>query len=118
MIDWFHPGLIYILGAFLIPLFRGTIKKGYLLLLPVLALINLLLMSRGVFSPEEKEWIIPFLGFDLILGRVCKVGMVVGYFFGISWCISSVGSACWEVSSYICNRPDPLPLRLFHGDGD
>ncbi len=88
MIDWFHPGLIYILGAFLIPLFRGTIKKGYLLLLPVLALINLLLMSKGVFSPEGKEWILPFLGYDLILGRVDKLSMVFAYVFVIaSFCM-------------------------------
>lgn len=88
MIDWFHPGLIYILGAFLIPLFRGTIKKGYLLLLPVLALINLLLMSKGVFSPEGKEWILPFLGYDLIFGRVDKLSMVFAYVFVIaSFCM-------------------------------
>ena len=88
MIEWFHPGLIYIVGAFLIPLFRGTLRRVYLLLLPILALINLLLMSKGVFSSEGKAWILPFLGYDLILGRIDKLSMVFAYVFVIaSFCM-------------------------------
>jgi multicomponent Na+:H+ antiporter subunit D len=88
MIDWFHPGLIYIVGAFGIPLFRGKLRKGYLLLLPILALINLLLMSKGVFSSEGKAWILPFLGYDLILGRIDKLSMLFAYVFVIaSFCM-------------------------------
>jgi multicomponent Na+:H+ antiporter subunit D len=45
MVEWFHPGLIYIFGAFLIPLIRGRLKKVYLLLLPALAFANLLFIS-------------------------------------------------------------------------
>jgi len=84
MIEWFHPGLIYIVGALLIPVLRGRLKKTYLLLLPTMAFINLLLMSNGVFSSEGKAWFFPFFGYDLILGRIDKLSMVFAYVFVIS----------------------------------
>src|SRR4030043_229228 len=88
MIEWFHPGLIYLFGALLIPLFRGKVRKVYLLLLPILAFVNLLLTSKGVFLSEGKTWVLPFLGYDLILGRIDKLSMVFAYVFVIaSFCM-------------------------------
>jgi len=86
--EWFHPGAIYIFGALLIPVLKGRLKKVYLLLLPVLALINLLFMSYGLFLSAGKAWIFPFLGYDLILGRIDKLSMVFAYVFVIaSFCM-------------------------------
>jgi multicomponent Na+:H+ antiporter subunit D len=88
MIEWFHPGLIYLLGALLIPLFRGRLKKVYLLSLPILAFVNLLLISKGFFLSEGKTWVLPFLGYDLVLGRVDRLSMVFAYVFIIaSFCM-------------------------------
>jgi multicomponent Na+:H+ antiporter subunit D len=88
MIEWFHPGLIYIFGALLIPVFRGRLKKAYLLLLPTLAFINLLLMSSDVILSEGTTWFLPFLGYDLVLGRIDRVSMVFAYVFVIaSFCM-------------------------------
>jgi multicomponent Na+:H+ antiporter subunit D len=88
MVDWFHPGLIYLFGALLIPLFRGRLRKGYLLLLPILAFVNLLLISKGAFLSEGKTWFLPFLGYDLILGRIDRLSMVFAYVFVIaSFCM-------------------------------
>jgi multicomponent Na+:H+ antiporter subunit D len=88
MVEWFHPGFVYLLGALLIPLFRGKLKKVYLLLLPILALINLLLISKGAFLSEGKTWILPFLGYDLIFGRIDRLSMVFAYVFIIaSFCM-------------------------------
>src|SRR4030067_3456423 len=88
MIEWFHPGLIYLFGALLIPLFRGRLKKAYLLLLPILAFVNLLLISKGAFLSEGKTWILPFLGYDLILGRIDRLSMVFAYVFVVaSFCM-------------------------------
>src|SRR4030067_3548556 len=88
MIEWFHPGLIYLFGALLIPAFRGMLKKAYLLLLPILAFVNLLLISKGFFLSEGKTWVLPFLGYDLILGRVDRLSMVFAYVFVIaSFCM-------------------------------
>src|SRR4030066_407903 len=88
MIEWFHPGFIYLFGALLIPLFRGRLKKAFLLLLPILAFVNLLLISKGVFLTEGKTWILPFLGYKLILGQIDRLSIVFAYVFVIaSFCM-------------------------------
>ena len=86
--EWFHPALIYILGVPLIPLLRGKVKQAYLLLLPLLAFTVLLLMSKGVFLSEGRIWSLPFLGHQLVLGRVDKLSIVFAYVFVIaSFCM-------------------------------
>ena len=77
MTDWPPPGLIFIVGAFLIPLVKGRIRQVYLLLLPALAFLSLLEM------PEGNGYILDFLGYELILARVDKLSMVFGYVFVI-----------------------------------
>jgi multicomponent Na+:H+ antiporter subunit D len=90
MIEWFHPGLIYIFGSLLIPVLRGKrrVKQAYLLLLPAVAFINLLLMSRGVLLSEGKTWFLSFLGHELTFGRIDRLSMVFAYIFVIaSFCM-------------------------------
>ncbi len=77
MINWIPPGLIFIFGAILIPLLKGRTRQAYLLLLPVFACFSLLNM------PEGTGYILDFLGYELILGRVDKLSMVFGYVFVI-----------------------------------
>ncbi|MHC1599674.1 MAG: Na(+)/H(+) antiporter subunit D [Candidatus Methanospirareceae archaeon] len=78
MIEWLHPGLIFIVGALLIPFLKGKLRKAYLLLLPALAFVDLYYMSTGVF------WRIPFLEYELVLGRVDKLSLVFAYIFVIA----------------------------------
>ena len=75
MINSVHPAAIFIIGALLVPLFRGRLKSSYMLFLPVLAMYSLLNM------PEGKYWTVRFLEYDLIFGRVDKLSMVFGYIF-------------------------------------
>ncbi|RJS80836.1 Na(+)/H(+) antiporter subunit D [Methanophagales archaeon] len=78
MSEWLHPGLIFILGALLIPVLKGKWKQIYLLLLPIAALIDLLYMSKGVF------WRLPLLEYELVFGRVDQLSLVFGYVFVIA----------------------------------
>jgi multicomponent Na+:H+ antiporter subunit D len=78
MIDWVHPGLILIIGALLIPVLKGKWKKTYLLLLPVVALIDLMFMSEGIF------WSISFSEYVLTFGRVDTLSLVFAYIFAIA----------------------------------
>jgi len=82
MINTIPPPAIFILGALLIPFLKGRIKSAYMLLLPVLVFITLLKM------PEGNYWIINFLDYKLIFGRVDRLSMVFGYIFTI---ISFIG---------------------------
>jgi multicomponent Na+:H+ antiporter subunit D len=70
-----HPGLLFILGAFLIPLLPGKIKKVYLLVLPALAFADVLSLSPGVYGQ------IHYLGFNIILGRIDRLTIVFAHVF-------------------------------------
>jgi len=90
MIEWIHPGFIYIFGAFLVPFLKGRerLKQVYVLLLPILAFVTLILMSKGVLLAEGKTWIVTFMGYELILGRIDLLSMVFAYVFVIaSFCM-------------------------------
>ena len=51
MIDWLHPGLILIIGALLVPLFKGKLMKVYLILPPLAALKDIILMhTRSIWG--------------------------------------------------------------------
>ncbi len=69
------PAFLFILGALLIPLFRGKIKAGFMLALPVGAF--LLLWSM----PDGNHWSLSALGHDLILGRLDSLSRVFSYIF-------------------------------------
>jgi multicomponent Na+:H+ antiporter subunit D len=70
-----HPGLLFIFGAFLIPLLPGKIKKVYLLLVPALAFADVLYMTPGVYGQ------IHYLGFNIVLGRIDQLAIVFAHVF-------------------------------------
>ena len=84
MINWLHPGLILIFGAFLIPFLKGPVRQGYLLLLPAAAFIDLLTMSPGSYG------VVHFLGQELVFGRVDKLSLVFAYVFTLMGVIGMV----------------------------
>ena len=47
-IQFMHPSAYYIIGGLLIPLFKGNIKKGYMLLLSLLGFFAVVNMPLGV----------------------------------------------------------------------
>ena len=69
----YPPGLIFILGAVLIPFLRGKFKAAYMLALPVVVFVTLLNLSLG------ETWIVNFWGYKLIMGRVDKLSMAFSY---------------------------------------
>jgi multicomponent Na+:H+ antiporter subunit D len=75
MIDSFPPALPFIIGAFLVPFFRGYARSAYMLLLPCVVFINLLSLSEGTF------WVLNFLEYELVLIRVDRLSLAFGYIF-------------------------------------
>ncbi|MDZ7699151.1 MAG: Na(+)/H(+) antiporter subunit D [Deltaproteobacteria bacterium] len=75
MINIVPPFTIFIAGALLIPFFKGPWKKVYMLLLPVIGLINL------IHIPEGSHWVVAFLDYDLVLGRIDRLSLLFGYIF-------------------------------------
>lgn len=85
MIEWLHPGLILIVGALFVPLFKGKWKQAYLILLPVAALSDMVLMHTGAFGEIPfSAWHLPFLGYELIFGRVDRLSFLFGLIFSLA----------------------------------
>ena len=82
---WLHPGLILIVGALLVPLFKGKLKQAYLLVPPVAALIAVILMYTGIFGEIPfSAWRLPFLEYELVFGRVDKLSFLFGLIFSFA----------------------------------
>jgi len=75
MINSVPPAAIFIIGAFFIPFFKGKTKSAFMLLLPILGFMNLIHMTAGT------HWVVSFLNYSIIFGRVDKLSMVFGYIF-------------------------------------
>ena len=62
-IEFFHPSAYYIIGGLLIPLLKGRIKQGFMLLLTLLAFFAVVNMPLGVYGIYE------FLSWELTFGQ-------------------------------------------------
>ena len=78
MISPVHPALIFILGALLLPVAPGRrAKQVLLLLIPLAALADLLIMPQGTY------WSYKFLSYQLTFARVDKLSLCFGYAFAV-----------------------------------
>jgi len=77
MTDPLPPFILFMAGALLVPFVTGKWKSFFLLFIPVLGLLNLLRMQEGVY------WIVSFLDYHLVLGRVDRLSLLFGYIFHI-----------------------------------
>jgi multicomponent Na+:H+ antiporter subunit D len=59
----------------LTPLIKGKWKSAFLLLIPVVGFINL------ISIPEGTHWVIRFLEWDLVLGKIDRLSLLFGYIF-------------------------------------
>src|SRR5215831_20921618 len=76
-IEWVHPGLLLIVGAWILPILRGGVKRAAMLLLPAAALADCLLMNPGTHGVAS------FLGQALVFGRVDQLSLIFSYVFSI-----------------------------------
>jgi multicomponent Na+:H+ antiporter subunit D len=93
MIEWLHPGVILIFGALLIPLFNGKVRQAYLIVLSLAALIDVILMYTGIFGDIPfSVWHLPFLGYELVFGRVDKLSFIFGLIFSLATVAATIYS--------------------------
>jgi multicomponent Na+:H+ antiporter subunit D len=76
-LEWVHPGLLLILGAWLLPLLKGRTKRVVMVLLPASALVGCLLLQPGTYG------VVRFLGQDLVFGRVDRLSLLFSYVFAL-----------------------------------
>lgn len=78
MISEFPPAAILIIGALLVPFFKGKAKNWFVILLPALAFYLVSQLEVG------SSWHFHFFGFDLTFLRVDKLSKVFGYIFTLN----------------------------------
>ncbi|MEW6416766.1 MAG: proton-conducting transporter membrane subunit [Nitrospirota bacterium] len=126
MIEWIHPGIVILLGAFLLPLLRNRkAKQAYFVLLPIAGLTILILTSMGVFGiippyPDAlHKWCIPFLQYTLELGRIDKLSIIFAYVYvviGLAMNIFALrGKKDWEHVSALIHIGSSVSA-IFAGD--
>jgi multicomponent Na+:H+ antiporter subunit D len=74
-LEWLHPGLVLIVGAWLVPILKGRVKHALMVGLPAAALVLCLLSEPGTHG------VVSFLGQDLVFGRVDSLSLVFSYVF-------------------------------------
>lgn len=84
MTDFIHPALPFILGALPIPFLKGSIRKGYLILIPVLAILAVITMQPGSYGEAR------FIGQELLIAQVDKLSIVFATVFTIMALIGMV----------------------------
>src|SRR5262249_39355129 len=76
-LEWLHPGLLLIVGAWVLPLLKGKVKRAAMLVLPAAALIDCFVMKPGTYGVTN------FLGQQVVFGRVDRLSLVFSYVFSI-----------------------------------
>jgi multicomponent Na+:H+ antiporter subunit D len=79
-----HPGFVLIIGALLLPLFRGSVLKTYLMIVPILAFISVQMMHDGTYG------VVNFMDWELTFGRVDALSKVFGYIMTLMCIIGSM----------------------------
>ncbi len=78
MISDFPPAALLIIGALLVPFFKGNARNWYVILLPATAFYLISQLQIG------SSWQVHFFGFDLTFLRVDKLSKVFGYIFTLN----------------------------------
>ena len=84
---WIHPSLILICGAVLLPLIPKTLKKAFLLFVPLAAFAVVLSMLG---QPDALHGQIDFLRWTLTFGRVDKLSLVFAVIMSGMACIGTL----------------------------
>lgn len=84
MIEWLHPGLLFVFGALPIPWLGGRWHQAWLILIPLLAIAAVATMTPGEYGGFE------FAGVPLLVGKVDKLSLVFAWVFTIMSLIGTV----------------------------
>ncbi|MFA5903181.1 MAG: Na(+)/H(+) antiporter subunit D [Desulfobacula sp.] len=71
------PALIFMIGGFMIPFFRGRAKSVYMMLIPVVGFINLINIPTG------DHFLMSFSDFKLVLLHIDRLSLLFGYIYHI-----------------------------------
>ncbi len=103
MIEWFHPGLIFIFAVVPLLFLKGRVRDVYLICVPIAAFIAVTNVSEGVYGQVR------FMDFTLTFGRVDRLSLIFGYIF----CIMAFIGVVYGL--HIKKRREPVAAFLYVG---
>ena len=74
----FPPGLLLIVGAILVPFIKGNLRSVYMLVLPLLGILQLMALEPGTFGTMSAY------GVELTHVRIDKLSLLFGYILYLS----------------------------------
>jgi multicomponent Na+:H+ antiporter subunit D len=96
--------LILLAGAALLPLIPSSLKKGYLLLVPVLMFARVLALPTASMEEPLLLGQVHFLDWTLIFGRVDRLSLVFGYIMSLMCIIGTLyGMHVKDVKQHIAS---------------
>ncbi|MBN1141481.1 MAG: Na(+)/H(+) antiporter subunit D [Deltaproteobacteria bacterium] len=72
-----HPSLVLLAGALLLPLFRGRLRQGYLLVVPLITLALVVTLRDGLHGS------VPFLEGELLFGRIDTLSRLFAFIMAL-----------------------------------
>ncbi len=84
MIEWVHPGLLFVVGALAIPWLEGRPRQAWLIGIPLLAIADVAFMTPGDYGAVD------FAGVALLAGKVDKLSLVFAWVFTIMALIGTI----------------------------
>ena len=87
---WLHPSLILIFGALLLPLVPGRLKKGFLVLVPLLLFARILALPAVPVGEQLLLGKVQFLDWTLVFGRVDRLSNVFGFIMSLMCILGTV----------------------------
>lgn len=83
---WLHPSVLLIVGALLLPLFKGVVQQAYRVMLAALFLYVVFQIEQGTHAQ------IAFGGLELVAGRADKLALAFAYVFALITLIATIYS--------------------------
>ncbi len=87
---WLHPSLILLFGALLLPLVPRSLKKGWLLLIPVLLFARIIMLPAVPAGEQLLLGKVQFLNWELVFGRVDRLSNVFGFIMSLMCILGTV----------------------------
>jgi multicomponent Na+:H+ antiporter subunit D len=100
-----HPALVLILGALLVPFFKGTSRSIYVISLPVLSLLAVHFLPLGEFY--NVSWLAGFDGMTMLHSD--KLAKAFGYIFTIN------ATAAFIYAFYLRDKTQHISALLYIG---
>lgn len=81
---FFHPALLFFIGACILPFLKGVVRNVFLIALPLSALALVLFLGYGI------HWQVHIAGLEITLGRVDRMSLVFAHIFCLMAVIGSL----------------------------